>query len=100
MNRTNKGALPIELTSYHTYGASGLWPAFAFHACKMIVLAIILTKSPLQKTFNTCPRPSLLCELGVVASYFDDDAVVSAIGLIFNGIAGPWYTTSLYSVIC
>ena len=25
----------------HLYGASGLWPAFAFHACKMIVLAIL-----------------------------------------------------------
>ena len=38
----------------------------------------------------------LLCELGVVASYFDDDAVVSVIGLIFNGIAGPWYNISIF----
>jgi len=54
----------------------------------MIVLAI-LTKSPLQRL--PTPGQGLLCELGVVASYFDDDAVVSVIGQIFNGIAGPWY---------
>ena len=37
-----------------------------------------------------------LGELSVVASYFDDDAVVSVIGLIFNGIAGPWYNISIF----
>ena len=42
-------------------------------ACKMIVLAI-LTKSPLQRTSNTWPGHG---ELGVVTSYFDDDAVVT-----------------------
>jgi len=61
----------------------------------MIVLAI-LTNSPLQRT--STPGQGLLCELGVVASYFDDDAVVSVIGLglIFNGIAGPWYNISIF----
>jgi len=40
-------------------------------------------------TSNTWPRP-ILGELDVVASYFDDDAVVSAISLILTGIAEPW----------
>jgi len=34
-------------------------------------------------------RP-ILGELDVVASYYDDDAVVSAISLIFIGIAEPY----------
>jgi len=40
-------------------------------------------------TSNTWPRP-ILGELDVVASCFDDDAVVSAISLIFTGLAEPW----------
>jgi len=48
--------------------------------------------------FKGLPTPGqgLLCELDAVASYFDDDAVVSVIGLIFNGIAGPWYNISIF----
>jgi len=44
-------------------------------------------------TSNTWPRPTL----DLVASYFEDDAVVSAISLIFTGIAEPW-TSVVYNI--
>jgi len=59
----------------------------------MIVLAI-----PKRVHFKGLPTPDqgLLGELDVVASYFDDDAVVSAISLIFTGIAELWYNISVF----
>jgi len=88
MNRANKAALQTEVTTPHLGCKWTLTGAIRRLRLQDDCFSNTEKKSPLQMTSNTWPKP-ILGELDVVASYFDDDAVVSAISLIFTGIAEP-----------